>query len=162
MVYVLDTNIISEFVKKNANAGVIDWAQDHNEQLFITTVSIMELNYGIMRMPDGKRKGMLQEVINAIVEECADRVYPLDSFSAYLCAKLRCKAEALGRPPQIADCMIAAICQRNNATLVTHNTKDFEHYGIPLIDPFDYESDTLKQLRIREAERSPDKNGQPS
>ena len=160
MAYILDTNIISEFMKEKANPQVIDWAQDHNEDLFLTTVSLMELNYGIMRMPEGKRKHTYREIADAITKECRDRIYSFDSFSAFLCAKLRCEAAAIGRPPQISDCMIAAICQRNNATLATHNVKDFEHYGIPLVDPFNYESETLKRLRREEAERAIGSDGE--
>lgn len=150
MIYILDTNIISEFMKPRANYGVIDWAQDHNSELFITTVTIMELQYGIMRMPDGKRKRALFEAINAITKECADRTLVFDGFSAYLCADMRCQAQRTGFTPQIADCMIAAICKRNDAVLVTHNVKDFESYGIELFDPFDYESPLMKELRGRE------------
>ena len=153
MAYVLDTNIVSEFMKKNANHGVIDWAQDHNSELYLTSITLLELNFGIMRMPEGKRRSAYREIVDAITKECAEHVYDFDSFSAYLCAKLRCDAESSGRPPQLTDCMIAAICQRNDATLVTHNTKDFEHFNIPLVDPFDYESETLKRLKREEAER---------
>ena len=153
MPYVLDTNIVSEFMKPCPNYGVIDWTQDHPEDLFLTSVTIMELYFGAMRLPEGARKRELLEIIDAIVKDCKDHLYCFDDFSAYLCAKLRCEAESTGRPPQIADAMIAAICQRNDATLVTHNTKDFEHFGIPLLDPFDYESETLKRLKREEATR---------
>ena len=91
--------------------------------------------------------------MDVISKECADRIAVFDSFSAYLCARLHAKAKSEGRQGTIEDCMIAAICQRNNAILVTHNVKDFEHYSIEVFDPFGYESDTLKELRRREAER---------
>lgn len=150
MAYVVDTNIISEFLKASPNPHVIDWAQDHNEDIYLTTITIMELQYGIMRMSEGKRKSVLAEAVKAITEECTQRVFDFDGFSAYLCAALRCKAQAVGFTPQISDCMIAAICQRNNATLVTHNVKDFEAYGIDVYDPWDYESPILQALRQRE------------
>ena len=150
MNYVLDTNIISEFMKPNPDFGALCWAQDHSEEMYLTSITLMELQYGLMRMPEGKRKKQLKEHIEAITRECAERLYDFDGFSAYYCAELRCKAQSVGFTPQIADCMIAAICQRNGATLVTHNTKDFQCYEIDMIDPFGYESETLKELRRRD------------
>ena len=153
MKYVLDTNIISEFMKPEPNFGALCWAQDHTDELFLTSITILELQYGVMCMPEGKRKQIYKEYIEGVTKDCVDRLFDFDSFSAYLCARLRCKAKAVGFTPQLPDAMIAAICQRNDATLVTHNVKDFEAYDIDVFDPFDYESDMLKELRRREAER---------
>ena len=154
--YVLDTNIISEITKPKMNDNVLDWFHDHGDGLRITSVTIMELNYGIMRLPDGRRKDSLRTHVDSIVKDCADMILGFDGFSAYLCADLRCKAQAAGRTPEIADCMIAAICKRNNAVLVTHNVKDFDYVdGLEIIDPFTYESPLLAELKRREAERDP-------
>lgn len=153
MPYVVDTNIISEVTKHRLNDNVLAWFWDYNQDVFLTTVSVMELHYGIMRLPDGKRKAALKTQINAIIKDCSDHIYPLDSFSAYLCADLRCRAHYAGRTPQIADLMIAAICKANNATLVTHNVKDFDYLGIDIVDPFDYEPLIRAELLHREAER---------
>ena len=154
MAYVIDTNIISEAAKPKPNFETISWLQDHEGEVYLTTVSIMELNYGIMRLPDGKRKAQMREWLDAVTRDLsfAHRIYDLDSFGAYLCAELRCKAEKAGRVPQIADILIAGICQRHNAVLATHNVKDFDYLGIELIDPFEYESPVLAELKRREAE----------
>ena len=150
--YVADTNIISEFMNPRASDSVINWAQDFGENLFITTLTVMEINYGIMRLPDSKRTRTLRKQIDAIMNDCTDRVLEFDGYSAYLCAQLRCSAAAAGRTPQLTDCMIAAICQRNEATLVTRNVKDFECFGINIVNPFEYESPTLVALKARKAE----------
>ena len=150
MAYVLDTNIVSEFMRPNPNFETICWAQDHIDDVLITTVTIMELRYGIMKLPEGKRKIKLKSALDAIMKDCKERVLDFDSFSAYLCASLRHKAQSVGRVPQISDCMIAAICKRNDAALVTHNVKDFDYLDIEVIDPFEYESETLKDLKKRE------------
>ena len=153
--YVLDTNIISEITKPKMNDNVLDWFHDHGDGLYITAVTLMELNYGIMRLPEGRRKAALRTHVDAIVRDCEDKVLEFDGFSAYLCADLRCKAQVMGRTPEIADCMIAAICKRNDAVLVTHNAKDFDYVdGLEIIDPFTYESPLLAELKRREAERS--------
>ena len=154
MAYIVDTTIITELLKKNPDPHVADWAEDFNEEVFFTSITIMELQHGIMRMPEGKRKDKLSRAMRAITKECSQRIYDFDSFSASLCATLRCRAEAAGFTPQLADCMIAAICQRNNATLVTHNAEAFEPYGIEVLDPWDYESPTLETLKNRGREEA--------
>lgn len=134
------------------NDNVLDWFHDHTD-LYLTTITIMELNYGIMRLPEGKRKRALREHVDALIRDCKDRILDFDSFSAFLCADLRCKAQVAGVTPEIADCMIASICLRHNATLVTHNVKDFDYIDdLLIIDPFTYESPVLKELKRRESQ----------
>lgn len=142
MGYVLDTNIVSEFLKHRPNQNVIWWAQDHNDDLLLNAVTIQELYYGILAMPDGKRKEGLKAAVGAIIGEFADRTLPFDGFSAYLCAELHALTKKAGRPGTIEDLMIAAICKRNDAVLATHNVRDFDHLGIEIVDPFEYGPET--------------------
>lgn len=151
MKYVIDTNVISEITKTVSNDNVLSWFWDHGEDVFLPAIGIEELYYGVLIMPEGKRKALLKGSIGAIVKECADRTLAYDGFSAYLCAELRAKARAMGRSSSIEDFMIAAICKRNDAVLVTHNVKDFDYLGIQVVDPFDYESPVLTRLKREEA-----------
>ena len=155
MKYVVDTNIVSEFMKPSPNDNVIGWAQDHNKDILLSSITVQELYYGLFTMPNGKRKEILRESIDAIIRECKDRILPFDAFCSYLCAELRANTRRMGRPGTIEDLMIAAICKRNDAILVTHNTKDFDYLGIQLCDPFEYESETLKHLKRKEQDNSP-------
>ena len=151
---VIDTNVISEVMKLRMDDHVLDWFHDNSGELYLTSLTVMELNYGIMRLPKGKRRDALRKHLDSIMRDCKDRILDFDSFSGYICADLRCKAQAIGYTPQIADCMIAAICMRNNATLVTHNVKDFDYIDdLEIVDPFTYESPVLAKLKRREAER---------
>lgn len=150
--YVLDTNVISEFTRPRIDGNVISWMYNHEGEVFTTSVNIQELYYGVLHMPKGKRRTRLYESIDAIVRDCANRTLPFDAFSGYLCAELRVKARELGRGASIEDLMIAAICKRNNATLVTRNVKDFDYLGIKVENPFEYESPTLLELKRRESQ----------
>ena len=151
--FVLDTNIVSEITKPVMSDNVIDWFHDHDD-LYLTTITMMELNYGIMRLPEGKRKASLRAHIDGIANDCKDRILDFDGFSAYLCADLRCKAQAAGVVPDIADCMIAAICLRHGATLVTRNVKGFGYVeGLAIVNPFEYESPVLAKLKRRESSK---------
>lgn len=75
--------------------------------------------------------------MDAIVKDCAGKTFPLDGFSAYLCAKMRVETLASSHNPSIKDLMIAAITERHNATLVTRNVKDSDYLGIALVNPFE-------------------------
>ena len=136
MKYIVDTNVVSELMKHEVNPQVIDWFHDREGSVYLTAITVKELHFGAMRLPEGKRKQRLQEAITAIVMDCADKTLSFDAFSGFLCAQLHCHAITSGRTPTIEDLMIAAICQRHSATLATRNTKDFDYLGIPLENPF--------------------------
>lgn len=151
MQYVLDTNIISEAMKVSPNHNALWWLQDHAEQVLLNAISIEEIYLGIFLLPDGRRKKRLKDAIDAIAKDCKDRILPFDAFCGYLCAELQAHARKIGRPSTIEDCMIAAICKRNNAVLATHNVRDFDYLGIQVVDPFEYESETFNNLKKRES-----------
>ncbi len=137
MKYIADTNVVSELMRPEPCDSVIDWFQDHEGSVYLTAIAVKELYFGMLRLPDGKRKERLRTAITGIVMDCDDKILPFDGFSAYLCAELHEKACALGRPATIEDLMIAAICQRNEATLCTRNTKDFDYLGLDCVNPFE-------------------------
>ncbi len=154
MKYILDTNILSEIVKPRPDFNTISWIQDHTDEVAITSVSLEELYYGIFLMSDGKKKEALKSSIDAIVKDCTNRTLAFDAFCGYLCAEVHANARKSGHTGTIEDFMIAAICKRNDAVLVTHNVKDFDYVdGLEIIDPFTYESPLLAELKRREAER---------
>ena len=138
MKYVIDTNIVSEVAKPWPNEHVIDWFWDYGNDAYLSVITIEELYYGALILPDGKRRDGLLEFVEAFVKDCRGKALFYDGFAAYLCAELRAKARRMGRSSSIEDYMIAAICKANGATLVTHNAKDFDYLGIEVIDPFDY------------------------
>ena len=137
MKYVADTNVVSELMKKEPSVEVVDWFFDHEGDVYLTSVTIKELYFGMLRLPEGKRRRRLEETIGAIALDCSDKIFSFDAFSGYLCARLHELALASGRTPTIEDLMIAAICQRNSAVLATRNIKDFDYLGIEAANPFE-------------------------
>lgn len=137
MRYVADTNVVSELMKREPSPRVVDWLMDHEGQVYLTSVTVKELYFGMLRLPDGKRKRLLDEAISGIVMDCSHRTFSYDAFCGYLCAKLHSQAIADGHTPTIEDLMIAAICQRNDAVLLTRNVKDFAYLGIEVVNPFE-------------------------
>jgi predicted nucleic acid-binding protein len=148
--YVLDTDIISELARQQPDFNVICWIQDHAEDVVLTAVSLEEIYYGILIMPDGKRKSRIKNAVDAIVQDCVDRILVFDAFCGYLCADVHAQAKRSGHTGTIEDFMIASICLRHNAKLVTRNVKDFDYInGLEAIDPFSYESPVLAELKRR-------------
>ena len=136
MRYVADTNVVSELMNQKPNPDVIDWFYDHEGEVYLTAVTVKELYYGMLRLPDGKRKERLRQAITGIVMDCAGKTLSFDSYSAFLCAELHEKAVRTGRAASIEDLMLAAICARNDCVLATRNIKDFECMNIEIVNPF--------------------------
>jgi predicted nucleic acid-binding protein len=135
---VLDTNVLSELMRAQAEPAVVDWLdRQEQESLAITAVTVAELLYGIARLPDGHRKTGLQEAaLQMLDEEFAGRVLPFDEDAAVHYAALVSLREYAGRPISMADAQIAAICRHHAAALATRNSQDFEGVGIVLANPW--------------------------
>ena len=133
---VVDTNVIYELVKARPNEAVLDWLDDNESELYLTVITVEEMRFGALCLPEGKRKRALSESIDTLVSSYAHRLLTFDSNAAEQCAAYHHMAIEAGRSPSIEDLMIAAICTCNNATLATRNVRDFAYLGIPIENPF--------------------------
>jgi predicted nucleic acid-binding protein len=134
--YVVDTNVISELSKPSPVRAVVEWVTDAQNDCYLTAVTLKELYYGILLMPDGRRKDVLGETVDSISREYSSRTLSFDAGCSRICAELETQAIKAGHTPTIEDMMIAAICKRHDAILVTRNTKDFHCLDIKFINPF--------------------------
>jgi hypothetical protein len=138
-VIVLDTNVISELIRKDTAAEVVAWVDRHpGDQVFITAVTAAELLYGVTRLPNGRRKQVLAAKVRDLIDEdFEDQVLPFSSDSAHHYAEIVAVRERLGKPISMADAQIAAICRQYDLALGTRNTKDFADTGIRVLNPWD-------------------------
>lgn len=135
---VLDTNVLSELMRSVPAQQVIAWvdAQPASD-LVVTSITVAEILYGIARMDDGKRKQTLHSLALAMfAEDFAGNVLPFDLAAAEHYAELVAQSEAAGRAVEMADAQIAAICRVHGASLATRNVRDFDRFGISIIDPW--------------------------
>ena len=134
----LDTNVLSELMKANPTDQVLAWvdAQPASE-LFISTITVAEILYGVSRMPDGKRRDRLRKAAEEMFEgEFSDRLLSFDYSAAAYYAALVSHRERIGRPISTEDAQIAAICLAHDAALATRNVRDFEECTLDVINPW--------------------------
>jgi predicted nucleic acid-binding protein len=134
-VIVVDTNIVSEMMREEPDRNVLAWT-DTVGRLHTTAVTLAEIEYGIARLPEGRRKDRLADTAARVFTDFGDVILAFDARAARQYAGIVVGRERAGRPIADADAQIAAICASREATLATRNTGDFEATGISLINPW--------------------------
>ena len=138
MKFLLDTNIVSEWVKPQPDYGVVSWlAEADEDRVFISVVTLAELRYGIELMADGRRRERLDEWLrNELALRFEGRVLCIDATVAESWGGLVARRNAMGRPIGPMDAFIAATAQVNAMTLVTRNMSDFESSVDAIVNPW--------------------------
>jgi len=134
-VYLLDTNVVSEVMRSAPTARVIAFLTEH-EDLWLSSVVIHELEFGLQRMAQGQRQAMLRSSVQAMVGEYEDRILPLDRKGAEWAARFRADALRAGRARDLGDALIAGTAKAHGLTVATRNVRDFSALDVGLIDPW--------------------------
>lgn len=121
--WLLDTNILAEPLRPAPDLRVLERLREHRAQVAIPVTTWQELNYGWLRMADGRRRDRLGHYLQDSVLQLP--IVPLDTRAAGIQAELRALADRSGRPIDYPDSEIAAIAMAHGLTLVTRNTRDF-------------------------------------
>jgi toxin FitB len=136
-VIVLDTNIVSETMKPTPDAAVLAWLNSQAaETLYLTSVTLAKLLFGIAALPDGKRKQRLTSVANDIIDLYEGRLLFFDTEAARRYATLAAAARLDGRGLPIPDGYIAAIAASKGFAIATRDTGPFEASGLQVVDPW--------------------------
>ena len=136
---ILDTNVLSELMRKSPARSVVEWVERHSAvDLATTTITEAEILYGVALLAPGQRQADLgAAAASMFAEDFAGRVFPFDEDAAVAYAAICAKRRSAGRPISALDAEIAAICVARNASLATRNIPDFEGCGIDLINPWE-------------------------
>ena len=135
---VLDTNVVSELMRRSPDPAVETWAARYAlEDLFFSAVGEAELRYGAAIMPAGRRRETLVSDIESMLRASFEnRILPFDSAAARAYAEIAAARRAIGRPISQPDGQIAAIAHSRGMAVATRNIRDFEGMGIALINPW--------------------------
>lgn len=135
---ILDTNIVSEPLKKNPEPKLMEWLDNQSaETLFITAVSRAELRFGVLRLPNGKRKNALAAQIERVLDLFKDRTLGFDSAAADKLAQIAADCEKKGKPALAPDAYIAASAAARGFAVATRDVGHFEHTGVRVINPWE-------------------------
>lgn len=136
---VLDTNVISEPMRAAPDRGVVDWLNGQRDAaLFTTSVTVMELRFGLERLPEGRRKADLWAVLDFTLSRLiGPRVLPFDMAAAAEAARIAATAEAEGTPIGQADAQIAAIARTHGFAVATRDAGPFRRAGVSVINPWE-------------------------
>jgi predicted nucleic acid-binding protein len=136
--FLLDTNLVSEWIKPHPNAEVVAWLADADEdRVFISVVTLAELRHGIERLAVGRRRRRLNEWLqNELLLRFDNRILPIDAAVAAQWGRIVAQREALGRPIGTMDAFIAATAQVHELTLATRNHSDFASSVDAIVNPW--------------------------
>ncbi|TAG25111.1 MAG: type II toxin-antitoxin system VapC family toxin [Burkholderiales bacterium] len=137
--YLLDTNVISELTKPTPSPAVLNWFDaTPAQQIYISSVTLCEVEFGLALMPAGKRRDALLASTRELVrEDFEGRCLNLDANCATAYGQLAASQQQNGHACSTEDAMIAAIALTHRYTLITRNTKDFEGVAsLRLLNPW--------------------------
>jgi len=135
--YLLDTNIISNIVKPQPSEALLAWwAEQRDDDLFISALTIAEIRRGILEKPRGKKRDALDAWFSGPEgpqELFAGRIFSFDDKAGLIWARLMAEGKAAGRPRSALDMIIASVAGANDCVVITDNEKDFA--GLEIINP---------------------------
>jgi predicted nucleic acid-binding protein len=135
--YLLDTNIISNAVRRRPSNALMTWMAGQSEHdLFIASLTVAEIRRGVLETPAGKRRDELNAWFDGPAGPqtlFAGRVLPFDESAGLVWARMMAEGKTKGRPRSALDTIIAAVAEANTCVMVTDNEKDFP--GVRIVNP---------------------------
>ncbi|CAA6816195.1 MAG: Unknown protein [uncultured Sulfurovum sp.] len=138
MKYLLDTNIISEFISKQPNEKVLEFINSLDENdIYLSVITIGEIKFGIEKVKSQTKKDTLSKwLYNNLLERFENRIVMIDTDIMLKWGKVNQYLQSVGKPMPIMDSLIASSCLTKEFTLITRNEKDFYHFELKIINPF--------------------------
>lgn len=134
----LDTNVVSETLRKSPDPAVIAWLVRYDAELALPTVTIAEIAFGIAKIHPDQRAERLTQGLADWRHRFADRIFGLTEEAALAYGDIMGAATRQGLGMSAPDGMIAAIARVNSGRLATRNLTDFRTTGLELISPWDF------------------------
>lgn len=140
MRFLLDTCVISEVVKPNPAPRVLEWLDAVDEySLFLSVLTLGEIQKGISSLASSQKKQRLQSWLDRdLRQRFAGRVLPVCDSIALEWGVLCGENKRNGMPAPVIDALLAATARQHNLTLVTRNTRDFQHFSTHTLNPWEF------------------------
>ncbi|MBL8934550.1 MAG: type II toxin-antitoxin system VapC family toxin [Archangium sp.] len=136
--FLLDTCVLSEFTKRRADAGLVEWLATKDESsMFVCELSLGELEKGLNKLSDSGRRTKLRAFIDQeIVERFESRIVPVDVRVWRRWGALCGESERAGRPLPVIDSLLTACALVHQLSIVTRNESDFSKSGAAVVNPW--------------------------
>ncbi|MEN3238747.1 type II toxin-antitoxin system VapC family toxin [Methylobacterium ajmalii] len=135
---ILDTNVVSGLMRTPPDPVLVPWLDSQpRTSVWITTITVLEIRFGLDLMPDGRRAASLRTAFDRLVAEVLQRrIAPFDAAAASETAALMATRQRRGQPQELRDSMIAGIAIARRATLATRNVRHFPDLAEPPVNPW--------------------------
>lgn len=134
--YLLDTNVVSEVVKVAPDYRVLSFLAEQ-EDLWLSAITLHELEYGLNLVPPGRRLEYLRNAVSVYIETYADFVLPIARAEAEAAALLRARSRRAGHVLHFADALVAGTAKVHDLILATRNVKDFATLDVEIFNPWE-------------------------
>jgi len=137
MKVLMDTCVISELIKTSPDRNVLTWFESTKEEdIYISSLTLGEIEYGISRLPDGKKKNDIASWFRNVKDQLREHTVPVTSEIALKWGVIRANIQKKGYEISVVDGIIAATSICGNFTLATRNISDFRHVDMDIINPW--------------------------
>ena len=134
---ILDTNVLSALMQQEPDKKVVAWLdQQPRTSIWTTSLTLLEVRFGLQIMATGKRRSLLMQAFENLLDMMSQRVAPFDAAAARQAADLRASRKRRGRPGELRDTTIAGIVVAHHAALATRNLSHFEDLSVPVVNPW--------------------------
>jgi predicted nucleic acid-binding protein len=134
---ILDTNVLSALMRQRPDSHVVAWLdRQPRTSIWTTSVTILEVRFGLQIMATGKRRSLLIQAFETALDKMGHRIASFDAAAAAQAADLMADRQRKGRPGDLRDTMIAGIVLAQHATLATRNTSHFHDLSVPVVNPW--------------------------
>lgn len=139
MAFLLDTNVISETVRKKPESRVLGWLEKQSPaELFLSAMTIGELMRGAHKVKDKARRDKFTNWIeDDLGRQFEDRILPFGESAARIWGEWMGNGDRAGKTPSAFDAQIAAIAIDRGLVLVTRNVSDFDGFELEILDPWE-------------------------
>jgi len=135
---VLDTNVLSALMRQRPEQAAVEWLDRQPcTSVWTTSITILEIRFGLQTLPLGKRRSYLIDTFEKVIlEMLGQRIAAFDHAAADEAAAVMASRRKRGRPGDLRDTMIAGIVLAHGATLATRNVQHFSDLSLDIVNPW--------------------------